>query len=282
MKKHSLKASTVKAADTAVTYLIIAFISAIFFIPCIWIVLASFSKSGSIYSFDGLFPSAYSFDSFVKLFTDTGTYNYPLWFANTFKIAACAAIIGTILVLLTAYCMSRYRFKGRKAMMKATLVLGMFPSFMSMTAVYLFMTQLNAVNTHWGLIFIYSAGAPLGYMVYKGFFDTIPISIDEAAKLDGATNFQIFLRITLPLSKPMIVYAVLMSFASPWSDYLLSSLLLKDKGLWTVAQGLMYMPDTEFSRYAAGSVFIAVPIMALYICLIRYMVNGMTSGAVKD
>lgn len=282
MKKHSLKASTVKAADTAVTYLIIAFISAIFFIPCIWIVLASFSKSGSIYSFDGFFPSAYSFDSFVKLFTDTGTYNYPLWFANTFKIAACAAIIGTILVLLTAYCMSRYRFKGRKAMMKATLVLGMFPSFMSMTAVYLFMTQLNAVNTHWGLIFIYSAGAPLGYMVYKGFFDTIPISIDEAAKLDGATNFQIFLRITLPLSKPMIVYAVLMSFASPWSDYLLSSLLLKDKGLWTVAQGLMYMPDTEFSRYAAGSVFIAVPIMALYICLIRYMVNGMTSGAVKD
>ena len=88
MKKHSLKASTVKAADTAVTYLIIAFISAIFFIPCIWIVLASFSKSGSIYSFDGFFPSAYSFDSFVKLFTDTGTYNYPLWFANTFKIAA--------------------------------------------------------------------------------------------------------------------------------------------------------------------------------------------------
>lgn len=244
--------------------------------------LASFSKSGSIYSFDGFFPSAYSFGSFIKLFTDTGTYDYPLWFGNTFKIAACAAVLGTFLTLLTAYCMSRYRFKGRKAMMKATLVLGMFPSFMSMTAVYLLMTQLNAVNTHWGLIFIYSAGAPLGYMVYKGFFDTIPISIDEAAKLDGATNFQIFLRITLPLSKPMIVYAILMSFASPWSDYLLSSLLLKDKSLWTVAQGLMYMPDTEFSRYAAGSVFIAVPIMALYICLIKYMVNGMTSGAVKD
>ena len=101
-----------------------------------------------------LFPSAYSFGSFIKLFTDTGTYDYPLWFGNTFKIAACAAVLGTFLTLLTAYCMSRYRFKGRKAMMKATLVLGMFPSFMSMTAVYLLMTQLNAVNTHWGLIFI--------------------------------------------------------------------------------------------------------------------------------
>ena len=151
MKKRSLRVRTARIIDGVVTYLIIALISFIFFVPCIWIVLASFSKSGSIYSFGGFFPSEYSFNSFIKLFTDTGTYDYPLWFGNTFKIAACAAVLGTFLTLLTAYCMSRYRFKGRKAMMKATLVLGMFPSFMSMTAVYLLMTQLTQLIRIGGL-----------------------------------------------------------------------------------------------------------------------------------
>ena len=280
--KSMRKMKSLKIIDTAMTYLVLLLVSFIFLFPCLWLILSSFSKSGSIYSFNGFFPSEYGLKSFVKLFTDTRTYNYPLWFFNTLKIATCSCLIGTFLTTLTAYCMSRYRFKSRKIMMKITLILGMFPSFMSMTAVYLLMTQLNTINTHWGLIFIYSAGAPLGYMVQKGFFDTVPISIDEAARLDGATNFQIFCKITLPLSKPMIVYTLLMSFASPWSDYLLSSMLLKDKSLWTVAQGLMYMPDTEFSRFSAGAVFIAVPIVILYFSTVKYMIEGMTAGAVKD
>lgn len=177
---------------------------------------------------------------------------------------------------------SRFRFRSRKALMKTTLVLGMFPSFMGMTAVYILMTQFNFINNHWGLILIYTAGAPLGYMVQKGFFDSIPSSIDEAARLDGATNFQVFRKIHMPLSMPIIVYTALTSFTWPWSDYILPKLLLKTKDKWTVAVGLMSLGETEFSRFAAGSIFIAVPIVILYLFLAKYLINGMVSGAVKE
>ncbi|MBQ4586676.1 MAG: ABC transporter permease subunit, partial [Clostridia bacterium] len=162
------------------------------------------------------------------------------------------------------------------------LVLGMFPSFMGMTAVYLLMTQFGFINSHLGLALIYAGGAPMGYLVQKGFFDTIPKSIYEAASIDGASNFKIFRSITLPLSKPMLVYTLLTQFAWPWSDYILPKLLLKDKSLWTVAVGLMSLPETEFARFSAGSVFIAVPIVILYFCLSKYLVNGMSAGAVKQ
>ena len=276
----SIKVGSV--ADTIVTYIILLAVAFIFFFPCLWLILASFSKSGSIYSFEGFFPSAFSFDSFKTLFTDTEMYDYPNWFKNTLFIAVMSCLLGTFLTILTAYCMSRFKFKSRKAMMKTTLVLGMFPSFMGMTAVYLLMTQFNFINNHWGLILIYSAGAPMGYMVQKGFFDTIPSSIDEAARIDGATNFTVFIRIILPLSMPIIVYTALTSFTWPWSDFILPKLLLKTKDTWTVAVGLMSLGETEFSRFAAGSIFIVVPIVILYFCWVWYMINGMAAGAVKE
>ncbi|MEG2159535.1 MAG: ABC transporter permease subunit, partial [Clostridia bacterium] len=219
---------------------------------------------------------------FVTLFTDIGSYNYPRWFANTLIIAVGSCILGTLLTILTAYCMSRFHFKTRKALMKTTLILGMFPSFMGMTAVYILMTQFNLINNLFGLILIYSAGAPMGYMVQKGFFDTISISIDEAARIDGANNLTVFTKIILPLSKPMLVYTALTAFTWPWSDFILPKLLLQSKDLWTVAVGLMSLGDTEFSRFAAGSVFIAVPIVILYFSLVKYMITGMSAGAVKD
>ena len=271
-----------KVADYSVTYLILLIVAFIFFFPCLWLILASFSASGSIYSFEGFFPSEYSMDSFQKLFTDTAMYDYPQWFGNSLFIATMSCILGTFLTILTAYCMSRFQFKSRKTLMKTTLVLGMFPSFMGMTAVYLLMTQFNFINNHWGLILIYTAGAPLGYMVQKGFFDSIPNSIDEAARLDGATNFQVFCKIHMPLSMPIIVYTALTSFTWPWSDYILPKLLLKTKDKWTVAVGLMSLGETEFSRFAAGSIFIAVPIVILYLFLAKYLINGMVSGAVKE
>lgn len=271
-----------KIADHIIAYLILLIVAFIFFFPCLWLILASFSSSGSIYSFEGFFPTGYSMASFKKLFTDTAMYDYPQWFMNSLFIATISCILGTFLTILTAYCMSRFQFKGRKGLMKTTLVLGMFPSFMGMTAVYLLMTQFNFINNHWGLILIYTAGAPLGYMVQKGFFDSIPNSIDEAARLDGATNFQVFCKIHMPLSKPIIVYTALTSFTWPWSDYILPKLLLKTKDTWTVAVGLMSLGETEFSRFAAGSIFIAVPIVILYLFLAKYLINGMVSGAVKE
>lgn len=271
-----------KGIDVVVTYFLLIVISFIFFFPCLWLILASLSKSGSIYSFDGFFPTSFGFDSFITLFTDDVMYNYKRWFFNTLFIAIMSCLLGTLLTILTAYCMSRFRFKSRKAMMKTTLVLGMFPSFMGTIAVYLLMTQFNLINQHWGLILIYSAQAPMGYMVQKGFFDTIPYSIDEAARIDGANNFQIFTKFILPLSKPMLVYTALTAFTWPWSDFILPKMLLQDKDLYTVAVGLMSLGETEFARFAAGSIFIAIPIIILYFCLVKYMINGMSAGAVKE
>ena len=270
-----------KIIDTAVTYLVLLVVCFLFWFPCLWLILASFSKSGSIYSFDGFFPEAYSLNTFRMLFTDTGMYNYPQWFRNTLFIATMSCLTGTFLVILTAYTMSRFQFKGRRMIMKTTLILGMFPSFMGMIAVYIIMTQFGLINKMWGLILIYSANAPMGYLTQKGFFDTIPASIDEAARIDGATNFQVFLKINMPLSMPIIVYTALTSFTFPWSDFILPKLLLKEKDLYTVAVGLMSLGETEFSRFAAGAVFVAVPIVILYFCLQRFLINGMTAGAVK-
>lgn len=267
--------------DTSITYFILLAVAFVFFFPCLWLILASFSKSGSIYSFDGFFPSEYSINTFRRLFTDTTLYNYPKWFLNTLFVATGSCLLGTFLTILTAYTMSRFEFRARKPMMKTTMVLGMFPSFMGMTAVYLLMTQFGLINHLWGLILIYAAGAPMGYLTQKGFFDTIPKAIDEAAKIDGATNFQVFTKINLPLSKPIIVYTALTSFTWPWSDFILPKLLLKEKDLYTVAVGLMSLDETEFARFAAGSVFIAVPIVILYFCLVKNMVNGISQGAVK-
>lgn len=267
--------------DVSFTYLILLAVAFVFFFPCLWLILASFSKSGSIYSFDGFFPSEYSINTFRRLFTDTTLYNYPKWFLNTLFVATGSCLLGTFLTILTAYTMSRFEFRARKPMMKITMVLGMFPSFMGMTAVYLLMTQFGLINHLWGLILIYAAGAPMGYLTQKGFFDTIPKAIDEAAKIDGATNFQVFTKINLPLSKPIIVYTALTSFTWPWSDFILPKLLLKEKDLYTVAVGLMSLDETEFARFAAGSVFIAVPIVILYFCLVKNMVNGISQGAVK-
>lgn len=278
--KRKLKFRTI--LDTSMTYLVLIIVAVIFLFPCLWLILASFSKTGSIYSLDGFFPKEYSFDSFKMLFTDTRMYNYPQWFKNTLFISVCSALLGTFLVILTAYTMSRFEFKGRKMIMKTTLLLGMFPSFMGMTAVYILMTQFNLINNHVGLILIYSAGAPMGYLVQKGYFDTISNSIYDAAKVDGANNFKVFVKITLPLSGPILVYTLLTSFTWPWSDFILPKLLLKEKDLYTVAVGLMALGDTEFSRFAAGSVFIAVPIVILYFVLSKYMVSGLTAGAVKE
>ena len=275
------KKSAGNLLDTGITYIILLVVAFIFFFPCLWLILASLSKSGSMYSFDGFFPQSYSLDTFKKLFQDTTMYNFPKWFLNTLFVATGSCILGTFLTILTAYTMSRFQFKARKPMMKATMVLGMFPSFMGMTAVYLLMTQFGLINHLWGLILIYAAGAPMGYLTQKGFFDTIPKAIDEAAKIDGATNFQIFTKINLPLAKPMIVYTALTSFTWPWSDFILPKLLLKEKNLYTVAVGLMSLDETEFARFAAGSVFIALPIVILYFCLVKNMVDSVSAGAVK-
>ncbi len=267
--------------DSLLTHIVLIAVCLVFLFPVLWLVMSSFSKSGSIYDIEGFFPGTLSFASYGKLFTDTNMYDYPNWLANTLFVAVMSSLIGTVLVILTAYTISRFQFKGRKSLMKGTLILSMFPSFMGMTAVYLIMVNFGLINKLWSLILIYAAGAPMGYLVQKGYFDTISGTIYEAARVDGATNFTIFARITLPLSKPIIVYTALTQFAWPWSDFILPNMLLKNKDLWTVAVGLTHLDETQFTRFAAGSVFIAVPIVILYFALSKFLVAGVSDGAVK-
>ncbi|MBE5845074.1 MAG: ABC transporter permease subunit [Butyrivibrio sp.] len=275
MKKERL-------SEAIITHIILIAVSFIFFFPVLWLVLASFSASGSIYDYEGFFPKSYSLSTYIKLFSDTQMYDYPSWLRNTLFIAVFSCVLSTVLVILTAYTMSRFRFKMRKTLMKSTLVLSMFPSFMGMTAVYLIMINFNLINNLWSLILVYSAGAPMGYLVQKGYFDTISNSIYEAARIDGASNPTIFWKVTMPLSKPILVYTALTSFAWPWSDFILPNMLLKNRDLWTVAVGLTHLGETEFSRFAAGAIFIAVPIVILYFSLSRFLVAGVSDGAVKQ
>ncbi|MBQ3795139.1 MAG: ABC transporter permease subunit [Butyrivibrio sp.] len=271
-----------RLSEAVLTYIVLILVSFIFFFPVLWLVLASFSSSGSIYDYEGFFPKSYSMGTYIKLFSDTQMYDYPSWLKNTLFVAGCSCVLSTVLVILTAYTMSRFRFRMRKPLMKTTLVLSMFPSFMGMTAVYLIMINFNLINNLWSLILVYSAGAPMGYLVQKGYFDTISNSIYEAARIDGASNPTIFWKVTMPLSKPILVYTALTSFAWPWSDFILPNMLLKNRDLWTVAVGLTHLGETEFSRFAAGAIFIAVPIVILYFSLSRFLVAGVSDGAVKQ
>ena len=272
-------ATTIKAV---IVYVIVLLISFIFAFPCIWLILSAFNANGSLLTLDGFFPESYSFDTFKTLFTEKVEHDYMTWFGNTLFVAGISCVISTVLVLAVSYTMSRYRFKGRKQIMKATLLLSIFPNFMNMTALFVIMTQFDLINNLWGLILLYSSGATMGFLVQKGFFDTIPSTIYDAATLDGATDLRVFASITLPLSKPMIVYTALTAFVWPWSDFMLPKLLLPDKSQWTVAIGLNWLDESKFSIFAAGSVFIAVPIVALYIALSKYLIQGGTAGAVKE
>ncbi len=270
-----------KCLDTTITYIILIIVSVIFLFPILWLVLASFSKTGSIYDFKGFFPSSFSLDSFKNLFTDEVD-NYKKWLLNTLVIAFLASVLGTVLTTLTAYSLSRFRFKMRKSLMKFAMLLSMFPGFMTMTAVYYIMVNFKLVDNIFCLVLIYAAGAPMSYMVQKGYYDTISNSIYEAARIDGASQNKIFWRITMPLSKPILVYTALTAFAFPWSDFILPKLLLKNRDHWTVAVGLMSLDDTKFSKFAAGAVFIGVPIIVLYFCLSKFLVQGVSAGAVKE
>lgn len=272
-------ATTIKAV---IVYVIVLLISFIFAFPCIWLILSSFNANGSLLTLDGFFPESYSFDTFKTLFTEKVEHDYMTWFWNTLFVAGISCVISTVLVLAVSYTMSRYRFKSRKQMMKVTLLLNIFPNFMNMTALFVIMTQFDLINNLWGLILLYSSGATMGFLVQKGFFDTIPGTIYDAATLDGATDLRVFVSITLPLSKPMIVYTALTAFVWPWSDFMLPKLLLPDKSQWTVAIGLNWLDESKFSIFAAGSVFIAVPIVALYIALSKYLIQGGAAGAVKE
>lgn len=274
-----------RVTRTNVGYIALTVLGVIWLFPILWIVLTSFRAEQGYYV--GYFiPHGFTFGNYINLFTNQSVLPFGKWWLNTLIVAACSCVINTIIVLGTSYVLSRTRFAGRKAFMNILMIIGMFPGFMSLIAVYNILKGIGLNQSLLALIVVGAAGAAMGYHVSKGFFDTIPKAIDEAAIIDGASRLQIFLHIILPLSKSIIVYTVLGSFLGAWSDYIFPSMLFGDKqSSYTVAVGLFWLTDfkridTYYTQFAAGAVVVAVPIVILFIWLQRFYVEGL-SGSVK-
>ena len=285
-KKKSAKAA--KLRNNIIVHTVLAILAAIWVFPVLWVVMTSFrAEKGSYVS--TFFPQSFTFDNYIRLFTDTTVLNFPQMFMNTLIIAICSCILSSFYVLSASYCLSRIRFRMRKPFMNMAMVLGLFPGFMSMIAVYFI---LKAVGLSEGsmirlaLILCYSGSAALGFQIAKGFFDTTPYAIDEAALIDGCTRGQIFTKITLPLSKPIVIYTVLTAFIGPWVDFIFSKVICRaNSDQYTVAIGLWKMLEKEYidswyTCFAAGAVLISIPIALLFLKLQKYYVDGM-AGAVK-
>ena len=288
MKKVSSGAKVRKIIGNIFVYIILTVLSIIWLFPIVWIVLISFKKDKGMYM-STLFPKEYWFGNYKKLFTDTNIINFPQMFLNTLIIAVFCCIISTFFVLCVSYVMSRMRFRMRKPFMNVALILGMFPGFMSMIATYYILKSIGLTQGSMiriALIMVYSGGSGLGFYIAKGFFDTIPKSVDEAAYIDGATRWQVFTRITIPLSKPIIVYTVLNSFMGQWLDFIFCKVICgTDQRFYTVSVGLWNMLEKEyvynwFNCFAAGAVVVSVPIAVLFLVMQKFYQEGV-SGAVK-
>jgi arabinogalactan oligomer/maltooligosaccharide transport system permease protein len=266
---------------------VLTILSIIWIIPLFYLFVQSFRKESGAWS-PTFFPQGWTLDNYKRLFTET---EFLRWYGNTLFIAICSCIITAIFVLAVAYVFSRIKFKARKPMMNIMLILGMFPGFMSMSAVYFLLKILlpNNYQSHLSLIIVYSAGAALSYYIAKGFFDTVPKSLDEAARSDGASRFRTFYKIVLPLSKSIIIYTILVSFIAPWCDYIFVSYIMAgvpDTGMYTVSLGMYKWLEREmiqqyFTTFCAAAVIVATPITGLFMWLQKYYVQGVTGGAVK-
>lgn len=285
-----------RTVSNSIIYAILVIISIIWLFPFLYLLLTSLRVD--IKGVPGnLFPTiegGWGFDNYKALFVEVknGLFRYQtnkfiIWYGNTLLVSAITAVIQTILTLMTAYTLSRLRFKGRKGLMRFMLVLGMFPGFLTMIAIYNLMKMIGLQASLFGLILIYISGSAMNYYISKGFFDTISRSLDEAARIDGATNNVIFWKIILPLSKPIVVYTVLMAFLGPWGDFMMSNYLLGNDTLkYTVAMGMQRWVNPAnqneyFTRFCAAGVLVSIPIVALFFWLQRYYVEGVTGGAVK-
>ena len=282
-KRHMGLRTSRAISNTAIHILLIA-ISIIWLIPFICIVLQSFrvESTGQV---GYVLPKVWGFDNYTRLFST----DFTRWYTNTFIAALITALIQTVIVLCMSYTLSRFRFKMRKPLMRFMLILGMFPGMLSMIILYrvlkdLGLTQANATP---GLILVYVASSGMGYYVSKGFFDTIPTSLDEAARVDGATRAQILYKIILPLSKPIVIYTILTAFMGPWGDYVFARYISFGTSAGkNVAVGLYDWLNRDsiannYTMFCAGGVLVALPVTILFLFLQKYYVEGVTGGAVK-
>ena len=285
IQKTGLGAKASRRLGNAVVYVILVLITLIWLFPFFGIVLESFRvETPAQVSY--LWPKEFGLDNYIRLFKET---DFLRWFTNTGIMGVCTAVLQTFFILSMSYVLSRLRFKGRRGLMNFMLILGMFPGFLTMILIYKvfsdFGLTLNMAPV--GLIIVYCASSGMGYYVSKGFFDTIPKSLDEAARVDGATRFQVFYKLILPLSKPIVIYTVLMGFMAPWGDFMLASYLIHENSAgMSVAVGMFEwlsrtMVNEKYTMFCAAGVIVAIPVTAVFLALQKYYVEGVTGGAVK-
>lgn len=284
-KKRLLGARAKRILGNAIVYAILVAITLIWLFPFFGIVLESF-RVETREQVSYLWPKEFGLDNYKRLFEET---DFLRWFTNTGFMGVATAVLQTFFVLSMSYVLSRLRFKGRKGLMNLMLILGMFPGFLTMILIYKVFSDLGLTMSMApvGLIIVYCASSGMGYYVSKGFFDTIPKSLDEAARVDGATRYQVFYKVILPLAKPIVIYTVLMGFMAPWGDFMLASYLIHENSAgMSVAVGMFEwlsktMVNTNYTMFCAAGVIVAIPVTLVFLLLQKYYVEGVTGGAVK-
>jgi len=285
IQKTGLGATASRRLSNTVIYIILVAITVIWLFPFFGIMLESFRTeyAGQV---SYLWPKEFGLDNYTRLFKET---DFLIWFKNTGIMGVATAVIQTFFILAMSYVLSRLRFKGRKGLMNFMLILGMFPGFLTMILIYKVFSDLGLTmqNAPIGLIIVYCASSGMGYYVSKGFFDTIPRSLDEAARVDGATRWQVFYKVIMPMSKPIIIYTVLMGFMAPWGDFMLASYLIHENSAgMSVAVGTFEwlsktMVNSNYTMFCAAGVIVAIPVTLVFLFLQKYYVEGVTGGAVK-
>ena len=268
------------------SYSFLTLLAVVWLLPFFWLIMQSFRKEPGQF-IDTFLPKNYTFDNYIRLFTETNVINFSRMFMNTFVIAVFTCILSTFFVLGVSYCTSRLHFKMRRPYMNMALVLNLFPGFMSMIAVYFILKALGLTEGAMipvALVIVFSAGAGTQFYVMKGYMDTIPKALDEAASLDGCTRWQIFTKITLPLSKPMIIYQIVTSFMVPWIDFIFARIIVRaESKYYTVAIGLWSMLEKEYvwdwyTRFSAGAVLVSIPVAILFMITQKYYREAMAGG----
>ena len=279
--------STRKHVTNALVYAVLVILGVLWVLPIVYLVYTAFRVTPSTGIINQLVPDnlQLGFSNFGRLFTDT---MFPRWLINTLFVATSSCLLTTAFILMVSYALSRMRFKLRKPIMNVLLVLGMFPGFMSMIAVYFILKAMGLTNSLLALILVYSGSGALSYYICKGFFDTVPRAMEEAAILDGASQPIVFWKIILPMAKPIIVYTVLTSFISPWCDFIFVNTIISDRNLYTVSLGLYKMINAEknsfndnFTVFCAGAFVVGAIVVSLFMSMQNYYVEGVTGGAVK-
>ena len=285
IKKSGLGARASRRLSNTIVYIILIAVTVIWLFPFFGLVMESFKVNTK--AMDGeLFPEKFGLDNYIRLFTET---DFLKWFKNTAIMGLATAFFQTFFVLSMSYTLSRLRFKARKPLMNLMLILGMFPGFLTMILIYKVFSDLGLTlqNAPIGLVIVYCASSGMGYYISKGFFDTIPKTLDEAARVDGATRMQVFYKVIMPLSGSIVIYTILMGFMAPWGDFMLASYIIHENSAgMSVAVGMYEwlskaMVNTNYTMFCAAGVIVAIPVTTVFLLLQKYYVEGVTGGAVK-